>query len=152
VLEICLDYHTPQNALASHSKTLDETHARLRCGIPTEHKQHALRIGEAVDAIVLDTEGNQYCNLRYRMTTHKMPCHCSSLVVMVVSTKDRSHDEYEKIVELRLGYFSVKEHRISNRLHKDIAQMFQIVGLLVSKGANFNAQARPFDIVLEVQG
>ena len=137
-LENCLDYDTLQNALASLPKTLDETYARILRGIPEEHKQKAirilqfltyserpLRIEEAVDTIVVDTEGDQHFNPKYRMPDpQEISRYCSSLVV-VVPTKDRSYDEDNKPAELQLAHFSVKEYLTSNRLEKGIAPSFQ---------------------------
>jgi len=77
-LENCLEYRTLQNALASLPETLDETYSRILHGIPSEYKQNATRIlqfltyserplsiEEAVDAIAVDTEGDQYFNPRF---------------------------------------------------------------------------------------
>jgi ankyrin repeat protein len=139
-LENCLDYRTLQNALASLPKTLDETYARILRGIPEEHKQNAirilqfltyserpLRIEEAVDAIVVDAEGDQHFNPKYRMPDpREISCYCSSLVV-VVSAKEHSYDKDDKPMELQLAHFSVKEYLTSDRLDNDIAQNFQEV-------------------------
>ncbi|KAH8727996.1 ankyrin repeat-containing domain protein [Phaeosphaeriaceae sp. PMI808] len=139
-LENCLDYRALKTALASLPKTLDETYARILHGIPHEHKQNAtrilqflmcserpLRIEEAVDAIAVDTEGDQYFDPNYRMPDpREISCYCSSLVV-VVSAKDHSHDKGDMRMELRLAHFSVKEYLTSNRLQEGIAQDFQAV-------------------------
>jgi len=144
-LENCLDYRTLQNALASLPKTLDETYARILRGIPDEHKQNAtrilqfltyserpLRIEEAVDALVVDTRGDQHFNPQYRMPDpREISCYCSSLVV-VVSAKDHSYDEDDKPVELQLAHFSVKEYLTSNRLDTDIALRFEEVAAKAS--------------------
>ena len=139
-LENCLDYRTLQNALASLPKTLDETYARILRGIPEEHKQNAtrilqfltyserpLRIEEAVDVIVVDVEGDQHFNPKYRMPNpREISCYCSSLVV-VVSAEEHSYDKDDKPVELQLAHFSVKEYLTSDRLDNDVAQNFQEV-------------------------
>ena len=144
-LENCLDYRALQNALASLPKTLDETYARILRGIPDEHKQNAtrilqfltyserpLRIEEAVDALVVDTRGDQHFNPQYRMPEpREISCYCSSLVV-VVSAKDHSYDEDDKPVELQLAHFSVKEYLTSNRLDTDIALRFEEVAAKAS--------------------
>src|SRR5438067_2519706 len=99
-LEICLEYRTLQNALASLPKTLDETYSRILHGIPSEYKQNVIRIlqfltyserplsiEEAVDAIAVDVEGDQYFNARDRMPDpQEITCFCSSLVVLVSTT------------------------------------------------------------------
>ena len=137
-LENCLEYRTLQNALASLPKTLGETYARVLRDIPEEHKQNAirilqfltyserpLRIEEAVDVIVVDTEADQHFNPKNRMPDpHEISCYCSSLVV-VVPAKEHSYFKDDKSVELQLAHFSVKEYLTSNRLDKDIAQSFQ---------------------------
>jgi hypothetical protein len=139
-LENCLDYRTLQRALVSLPKTLDETYARILRGIPEEHKQNAtrilqfltyserpLRIEEAVDALVVDTKGDQHFDPQYRMPDpREISCYCSSLVV-VVSAKGHSYDEDDKPMELRLAHFSVKEYLTSDRLDNDIVQKFQEV-------------------------
>ena len=152
-LENCLEYRTLQNALASLPKTLDETYARILRGIPEEHKQNAtrilqfltyserpLKIEEAVDAIVVDAEADQYFNPKYRMPDpHEISCYCSSLVVLVSAKghsydedEDHSYDEDDKIVKLQLAHFSVKEYLTSNRLDNNIAQNFQEVAAKAS--------------------
>jgi tetratricopeptide (TPR) repeat protein len=140
----CLEYRTLQNALVSLPKTLDETYSRILRGIPAEHKQNAtrllqflafserpLRVEEALDVIVVDIEGDQHFNPKYRMPDpQEITCYCPSLVV-VVCIKERSYDENYKDeeddehFELQLAHFSVKEYLTSNRLDKDIAQSFQ---------------------------
>ncbi|KAF2184785.1 purine and uridine phosphorylase [Zopfia rhizophila CBS 207.26] len=144
-LENCLEYRALKTALALLPKTLDETYARILHGIPFEHKQNAiiilqflmcserpLRIEEAVDAIAVDTKGDQYFDPKYRMPDpREISRYCSSLVV-VVPAKDRSHNKGDKAMELRLAHFSVKEYLTSNRLQEGIAQDFQEVAAKAS--------------------
>ncbi|KAF2178926.1 purine and uridine phosphorylase [Zopfia rhizophila CBS 207.26] len=137
-LENCLDYRTLKIALVSLPNTLDETYSRILRAVPSEHRQYAtrilqfltfserpLRIEEAVDAIAVDTEGNQYFSLKYRMPDpQEISRYCSSLVV-VVSATEHSNGEDSERVELQLAHFSVKEYLTSNRLDSGIAQDFQ---------------------------
>ncbi|KAF2186074.1 purine and uridine phosphorylase [Zopfia rhizophila CBS 207.26] len=137
-LENCLEYRTLQTALSSLPKTLDETYDRILRGIPDEHKPYAirilqfltfserpLRIKEAVDAIAVDTEGDQHFNPDYRMPVpREISYYCSSLVV-AISTKEHSYDKDGKHAELRLAHFSVREYLTSTRLGEDMAQNFQ---------------------------
>src|SRR6266480_3783229 len=140
-LENCLDYRSLQNALASLPKTLDETYARILRSMPAEHKPNAirilqfltyserpLRIEEAIDAIVVDPEGDPYFDTRYRMPDpREITCYCSSLVA-VVPKQELSHgmaDSFGKDMELRLAHFSVKEYLTLNRIDEDIAESFQ---------------------------
>jgi hypothetical protein len=134
MLENCLNYRTLQDALATLPKILDETYARILRGIPDEHKQNAIRIlqfltyserplkiKEAVDAIVVDTEGDQYFNLKYRMPDpREVSCYCSSLVVLVTA-EGHSYDEGDKAAELQLAHFSVKEYLTLDRLDNGFA-------------------------------
>ena len=144
-LENCLNYKMLQNALASLPKTLDETYARILHGIPEEHKQNAirilqfltyseqpLRIEEAVDAIVVDVEADQHFDPKYRMPNpHDILYYCSSLVVLV-SAKDHSYNEDDKIVQLQLAHSSIREYLTSNRLDNNIAQNFQEIAAKAS--------------------
>ena len=147
-LEKCLDYRALQIALKSLPKTLDETYSRILHGITSEYKQNAIRIlqfltyserplsiEEAVDAIAVDTEGEQYFDPKHRMPDPpEIACYCSSLVV-VVSRQEHSSDEDDsdyydpnqnnKPVELQLAHFSVKEYLTSGRLDKDVDQTFR---------------------------
>ena len=138
MLEKCLEYRTLQIALKSLPKTLDETYSRILRGIPSEYKQNAVRIlqfltyserpvgiEEAVDAIAVDTKGEQYFNPKNRMPDpQEIACYCSSLVV-VVSKQGHSHDGGNKLVKLQLAHFSVKEYLTSGRLDKNIRQVFR---------------------------
>lgn len=144
-LENCLEYRTLEDTLASLPKTLDETYARILGGIPQEHKRNAirilqfltyferpLRIEEAVDAIVVDTEGDQYFNPKYRMPDpREISCYCSSLVI-VVSSEKHSYDNNEKHVTLQLSHSSVKEYLSSNRLDDYTLRDFQEVAARLS--------------------
>jgi ankyrin repeat protein len=109
-LEKCLDFRTLQTALASLPKTLDETYDRILDSIPDEHKPYAirilqfltfserpLRIKEAVDAIAVDTEGDQHFNPHYRMPIpQEISYYCSSLVVVIPTKKHLyGEDEYD---------------------------------------------------------
>ncbi|KAF2193423.1 hypothetical protein K469DRAFT_728677 [Zopfia rhizophila CBS 207.26] len=137
-LENCLDYRTLKETLASLLKTLDETYSRILHAIPSEHKKYAtmilqlvtfserpLRIEEAVDAIVVDTEGDPYFSLKYRMPDpQEISRYCSSLVAVVSMTECSDGEDSER-VELQLAHFSVKEYLTSNRLDSGIAQDFQ---------------------------
>ncbi|OWT42403.1 nacht and ankyrin domain protein [Pochonia chlamydosporia 170] len=137
-LEKCLDYRTLQIALNSLPKTLDDTYSRILHGIPSEYKQNAvrilqfltyserpLRIEEVVDAIAVDTEGEQYFNPKHRMPDpREVACYCSSLVV-VASKQGHSGDDDDKPMELQLAHFSVKEYLTSGRHDKDIGQIFR---------------------------
>ncbi|KAK6536091.1 hypothetical protein TWF281_000337 [Arthrobotrys megalospora] len=96
-LENCLDYRSLRKTLISLPKTLDETYARIIRGIPEENKRSAiillqflayserpLQIEEAIDAIAVDIEGDEYFNPKYRMPNpNEILCYCSSLVVAV---------------------------------------------------------------------
>jgi len=133
-LENCLNYRSLQNALASLPKTLDETYGRILSSIPDEQKPYAtrilqfliysdrpLRIKEAIDALAVDTEGDQYFNIKDRLPDpREISCYCSSLVVLVPTIKHSYHKD-DKHVELQLAHFSVKEYLTSNRLDKDMA-------------------------------
>ncbi|OWT42470.1 NACHT and ankyrin domain protein [Pochonia chlamydosporia 170] len=137
-LEKCLDYRTLQIALNSLPKTLDKTYRRILHGIPSEYKQNAvrilqfltyserpLRIEEVVDAIAVDTEGEQYFNPKHRMPDpREVACYCSSLVV-TVSKQGHSDNDDDKPVELQLAHFSVKEYLTSSRHDKDSGQIFR---------------------------
>jgi hypothetical protein len=144
-LENCLEYRTLQNALASLPKTLDETYSRILHSIPSEYKQNATRIlqfltyskrplsiKEAVDAIAVNTEGDQYFNPRHRMPDpQEITCFCSSLVVLASTTHD-SYEENKEDMKLQLAHFSVKEYLTSERLDKDVAHNFQEVAAKAS--------------------
>jgi hypothetical protein len=144
-LENCLEYRTLQNALASLPKTLDETYSRILHGIPSEYKQNATRIlqfltyserplsiKEAVDAIAVNTEGDQYFNPRHRMPDlWEITCFCSSLVILVSTTHD-SYKENKEDMKLQLAHFSVKEYLTSEQLDKDVAYNFQEVAAKAS--------------------
>ena len=144
-LEDCLEYRSLHKALVSLPKTLDETYARILCAIPEEHKQNTtrilqfltyserpLRIEEAIDAIVVDTKGDQYFNPKYRLPEpREILRYCSSLVV-VVSAKEHLYNKDKKPVGLQLAHFSVKEYLTSNRLDNNIAQNFQEIAATAS--------------------
>ncbi|OKL57360.1 hypothetical protein UA08_07438 [Talaromyces atroroseus] len=140
-LENCLEYRTLQKALKSLPKTLDETYSRVLHSIPSEYKQNAFRIlqfltysarplsvSEMVDAIAVDTEGEDY---QYFDPKHRMPdpreitCFCSSLIVFTSTTHNSDVDNKDDDVKLQLAHFSVKEYLISGRLDKDLAHNFE---------------------------
>ncbi|KAK6507970.1 hypothetical protein TWF481_006390 [Arthrobotrys musiformis] len=144
-LKNCLEYRSLQKTLQSLPATLDETYARILRGIPQEHKQSAMRIlqfltysarplaiEEAIDAIAVDTEGDEYFNPKYRMPDRdEILCYCSSLVVAVSVEKDWRIGG-GTYTELQLAHFSVKEYLTSDRLDNDINRHFQEI---VAKGS-----------------
>ena len=144
-LVTCLDYDGLEETLANLPGTLGETYARILGGIPQSIKRKAirilqflafserpLRIEEAVDAIAVDTKGDQYFNPKRRMPNpQEITRYCSSLVV-VVSTKEHSYNKDDGHLELHLAHFSVKEYLTSDQLDKRIAQDFQEVAAKVS--------------------
>lgn len=120
--------------------------------IPSEYKQNItkilqfltfsarlLRIGEAVDVIAIDTQGDLYFSPKYKIRDpREISRFCSSLVVMVSAT-GHSHDEDnephnkdDELVELQLVHFSVKEYLKSDRLDSTIAKNFQEISARVS--------------------
>ncbi|KAH8598562.1 hypothetical protein B0O99DRAFT_567007, partial [Bisporella sp. PMI_857] len=125
-LEKCFDPQMLQHALGSLPETLDETYDRILLGIPQASKQKAirilqflafserpLRVEEAVDAIIVEPEGNPRFDPSNRMPDPmEISKYCSSLVVV----GDR---------QLQLAHFSVKEYLASNRLPKHYRQSFQ---------------------------
>ena len=141
-LENCRNRRSLQKALTSLPETLDETYGRILSGIPDEEKPYAirilqfltyserpLRIEEAIDAIAVETEEDQYLDIKDRLPDpSEISCYCSSLVVVVHTTKH----SYHKNDELQLAHFSVKEYLTSKRLDKDIAQSFQEVAAKAS--------------------
>ncbi|KAF3287344.1 hypothetical protein TWF970_007070 [Orbilia oligospora] len=146
-LENCLEYRSLRKSLISLPKTLDGTYARILRNIPEEHKESTIRIlqfltyserpltiEEAIDAIVVDIDGDEYFNPKYRMPdSDEILCYCSSLVVAVPTDQNYGpgssfHGQETKTsipMELQLAHFSVKEYLTSDRLDSDIAQNFQ---------------------------
>jgi ankyrin repeat protein len=151
-LENCLDPRTLKHALATLPKTLDETYYRILDAIPPEHKLCAIRIlqfltfsarpltiKEAVDAIAVDTEGDQYFNTEFRMPVpQEIARYCSSLVVIVPTIThwlgpESGHDSDYWVSDyvpysdgkLQLAHFSVKEYLMSNRLDSVIKRDFR---------------------------
>ncbi|KAF3185889.1 hypothetical protein TWF788_003937 [Orbilia oligospora] len=103
-IENCLEYRSLRKSLISLPKTLDDTYAKILRNIPEEHKEK-----EAIDAIVVDTDDDEYFNPKYRMPdSDEILRYCSTLVVAT---------------ELQLAHFSVKEYLTSDRLDSDIAQI-----------------------------
>jgi hypothetical protein len=98
------------------------------------YSERPLAIDEVVDAIAVDTEGDEYFEENHRMPDPgEITCYCSSLVI-VVSTKygfdeylrsGRLGNEYYSPAKLQLAHFSVKEYLTSGRLDNDIAKGFQ---------------------------
>src|SRR5271156_2689596 len=144
-LENCLTYRSIQEVLAPIPTTLDETYSRILRSIPDKDKPYATRllqfltyserpikIKEAVDAIAVVVNGDQYFNPKDRMPDpQEISYYCSNLVV-VVPTKTNSYDQDDEYMELQLAHFSVKEYLTSNRLDKDIAKNFQEVAAKTS--------------------
>jgi ankyrin repeat protein len=144
-LENCRDYRTLQTALSSLPKTLDETYSRIIRGIPEEDKDNAIRIlqfltyserplsiEEAVDALAVDTKGEEYFNAKYRMPDpSEILYNCSSLMVLV-SAEDDPYNDGNKTAKLQLAHYSVKEYLTSNLVDRNIAQDFQEIAAKAS--------------------
>ena len=91
------------------------------------YSKRPLKIDEVVDAIAVDTEGDEYFNETHRMfDPGEISRYCSSLVV-VESAKDRSYNMDDESAELQLAHLSVKEYLTSDRLDIHIAEHFQQV-------------------------
>jgi ankyrin repeat protein len=93
------------------------------------YSERPLSIGEAIDAIAVETEKDQYFDVDDRLPDpSEISCYCSSLVV-VVHTSKHSYHKYNK---LQLAHFSVREYLTSTRLDEDIAQAFEEVAAKAS--------------------
>ncbi|KAK2764811.1 hypothetical protein CKAH01_15750 [Colletotrichum kahawae] len=133
-LEKCPDPVSLRQTLQSLPRTLDETYERVLNRIPPEFEQNAirilqflafserpLRIEEAVDVIAVVIGNKPRFDAKNRMPqAEEISIYCSSLVAVV--TRDEDGDN--RVKELQLAYFSVKEYLLSDRLRQNIFRTF----------------------------
>jgi len=136
ILENCLDYEELRWALHSLPQTLDETYSRILVRIPEGRREKAIRllqylayserpltIEEAVDALAIRNTPRVQFDPKYRL-----PCpdeitrFCPSLVSLITRESDT-----EKVKELELAHFSVKEYLISGKLPESFRGNFSEV-------------------------
>ncbi|KAJ4286967.1 hypothetical protein N0V90_012847 [Kalmusia sp. IMI 367209] len=136
-LQRCPDPHSLEDALHSLPKDLNETYSRILSAIPSEYKLAATRlfqfltfserpltVGEAIDAIAVKLEGEQYFSPEYRIPDpNEILLYCSSLVVKVnVSWRKLRNQKMNEHVELQLAHFSVKEYLTSSQVGNSMAK------------------------------
>ncbi|KAK2765812.1 pfs domain-containing protein [Colletotrichum kahawae] len=135
-LEKCPDPLSLRQTLQSLPRTLDETYARVLNRIPPEFEQNAmrilqflvfserpLRVEEAVDVIAVVIRNKPRFDAKDRMPqADEISIYCSSLVAVVT----RGEDGDNRVKELQLAHFSVKEYLLSDRLQQNISRTFVV--------------------------
>jgi hypothetical protein len=134
VLEDCLERKALLKALQDLPKTLDETYERILENIPQAHVHHTrrilqfltyserpLRLEEAVDAIAVDVGESVARGCRFDLNDRlpvpeEITRFCSRLVVLTSSSMQDEYGEEQKVTEIQLAYFSVKDYLTSDRL------------------------------------
>lgn len=150
-LASCLNKSQLRAALKSLPKTLDDTYARILCGIDEKYSLDALkilqwltfsarplRLTEIAEVVAIDANESLYFDPDRRLLDPRdILTMCGSLVTIRNDSSESSHevnsdekgrtfDENSNSTDFRLAHFSVQEYLVAERIHDGPAKLYSI--------------------------